>query len=92
MDIAQKDFTILQGSSIRFNGDVMDSDLDINGVYSTKASIATLIADTTSISTRRIVNCGIGFCRLYMRWLIIVLIIFHIFFPTGSQRQDQEES
>ncbi len=60
MDIAQKDFTILQGSSIRFNGDVMDSDLDINGVYSTKASIATLIADTTSISTRRIVNCGIG--------------------------------
>ena len=60
MDIAQKDFTILQGSSIRFNGDVMDSDLDINGVYSTKASIATLIADTTSISTRRVVNCGIG--------------------------------
>ena len=38
----------------------MDSDLDINGVYSTKASIATLIADTTSISARRIVNCGIG--------------------------------
>ncbi|MBR5661955.1 MAG: hypothetical protein IKW99_10455 [Bacteroidales bacterium] len=60
MDIAQKDFSLSQGSSIRFNGDVMDSDLDIDGVYSTKASIATLIADTTSISSRKVVNCGIG--------------------------------
>ena len=60
MDIAKKDFTISQGSSIRFNGDVMDSDLDIEGIYTTKASIATLIADTSSVSTRRVVNCGIG--------------------------------
>ena len=60
MDIAQKDFSLSQGSSIRFNGDVMDSDLDINGIYSTKASIATLIADTTAISSRKVVNCGIG--------------------------------
>ncbi len=60
MNIAQRDFTITGGSSIRFNGDVMDSDLDIDGVYSTKASIATLIADTTSTSNRRMVNCGIG--------------------------------
>lgn len=60
MDIAKRDFTISEGSSIRFNGDVMDSDLDINGVYSTKASVATLIADTTSVSARRQVNCGIG--------------------------------
>ena len=60
LDIANKDFTLSQGSSIRFNGDVMESDLDIKGVYSTKASIATLIADTTSVSARRVVNCGIG--------------------------------
>ena len=60
LDITQKDFTLSQGSSIRFNGDVMDSDLDINGIYSTKASIATLIADTSSVSTRKTVNCGIG--------------------------------
>ena len=60
MDIAQRDFSISQGSSIRFNGDVMDSDLDIDGVYTTKASVATLIADTSSVSTRRTVNCGIG--------------------------------
>ena len=60
MDIAKRDFTISEGSSIRFNGDIMDSDLNINGIYSTKASVATLIADTTSVSARRLVNCGIG--------------------------------
>ncbi|MBQ6254760.1 MAG: translocation/assembly module TamB domain-containing protein [Bacteroidales bacterium] len=60
LDIAQKDFSLSRGSSIRFNGDVMDSDLDIDGVYTTKASVATLIADTSAVSTRRTVNCGIG--------------------------------
>lgn len=60
MDIAKRDFTISEGSTIRFNGDVMDSDLDIKGVYSTKASVATLIADTTAVSARRVVNCGVG--------------------------------
>ena len=60
MDIAKRDFTISEGSSVRFNGDVMDSDLNIKGIYSTKASVATLIADTTSVSARRVVNCGIG--------------------------------
>lgn len=59
MNIAQRDFTLAEGSSIRFNGDIMDSDLDIRGNYATKASIATLIADTSSVSTRRTVNCGI---------------------------------
>lgn len=43
MDIAKRDFTISDGSSIRFNGDVMDSDLDIKGIYSTKASVATCL-------------------------------------------------
>ena len=38
----------------------MDSDLDIDGIYSTKASVATLIADTSAVSARRTVNCGIG--------------------------------
>ena len=60
MDIAQRDFTISNGSSIRFNGDVMESDLDIEGMYTTKASVATLIADTSSVAARRTVNCTIG--------------------------------
>ena len=60
MDIAKRDFTLSNGSSVRFNGDVMDSDLDIDGIYSTKASVSTLIADTSAVSARRTVNCGIG--------------------------------
>ena len=60
MDIAQRDFTLSRGSSVRFNGDIMDSDLDIDGVYTTKASVATLIADTSAVAARRTVNCGIG--------------------------------
>ena len=60
MDIAKRDFNLSNGSSVRFNGDIMDSDLDIDGIYSTKASVATLIADTSAVSARRTVNCGIG--------------------------------
>ena len=59
LGIAQKDFAIQDGSTVRFSGDVMDSDLDINAVYRTKASIGTLIADTTS-TARRTVECGIS--------------------------------
>ncbi len=60
MDIAKRDFSIIDGSSIRFNGDIMDSDLNIDGRYSVKASVATLIADTTSVASRRTVNCDIA--------------------------------
>lgn len=59
LGIAQKDFAIQDGSTVRFSGDIMDSDLDINAVYRTKASIGTLIADTTS-TARRTVECGIS--------------------------------
>ena len=58
--LAYKDFTIADGSSIKFNGDIMDSDLNINASYRTKTSLATLIADTSSVSTRRTVDCGIN--------------------------------
>lgn len=54
-----RDFTIQDGSSIKFNGDIMDSDLDIEAIYRTKAAIGTLISDTTSVSTRRAVECKI---------------------------------
>ncbi|MCQ2130538.1 MAG: translocation/assembly module TamB [Bacteroidales bacterium] len=59
MGIAQRDFSIQDGSSVKFNGDIMDSDLDIDAMYITKASLSNLIADTTSVSTRRNVECGI---------------------------------
>ena len=57
--LAYRDFTISDGSSIKFNGDIMESDLDIDAIYRTKTSLATLIADTSSVSTRRTVDCGI---------------------------------
>ena len=60
LNIARRDFNIQDGSSIKFNGDIMDSDLNINALYRTKASIGPLIADTTSVSSRRTVDCGIG--------------------------------
>ena len=59
LGLASRDFQIKEGSSIRFNGDIMESSLNIDALYKTKASLSTLIADTTSVSTRRTVECGI---------------------------------
>ena len=58
--IIGKDLSIADGSSVKFCGDVMDSQLDINAVYSLKTSIAPLTTDTTSVSTRRLVNCTLS--------------------------------
>ena len=58
-NIAARDFEIQDGSSIRFNGDIMESTLDIDAIYKTKTSLSTLISDTTSVSNRRTVECGI---------------------------------
>ena len=60
LGLASRDFQIKEGSSIRFNGDIMESNLNIDAIYKTKASLSTLIADTTSVSTRRTVECGIS--------------------------------
>ncbi len=59
LGIVSRNFTINEGSSIKFNGDIMDSSLDINASYRTKTSLATLIADTTSVNNRRIVDCDV---------------------------------
>ena len=45
---------------MRFNGDLLESTLDINAIYKTKASLTTLIADSTSVANRRNVECGIS--------------------------------
>lgn len=60
LGFASRDFTIQDGSSVKFNGDIMESTLDIDALYTTKASLSTLIADTTSVSNRRTVECGIS--------------------------------
>ncbi len=54
-----KDFNIQDGSSLTFAGDAMDTELNITAVHSLKTSLGVLISDTTSVATRRLVNCGI---------------------------------
>ena len=58
--IVNKNFNINSGSSIKFGGDILDSELDIDASYTLRTSINGLLADTTSVATRRMVNCGIG--------------------------------
>lgn len=60
LGMVNRDFSIQDGSSITFNGDILESDLNIDAMYSTKVSLSTLIADTTSVTTRRTVDCGIN--------------------------------
>lgn len=58
--LISKNFTIDNGSSIKFGGDIKDTQLDVSTTYTLKTSLSTLIADSTSISNRRTVNCGIN--------------------------------
>ena len=59
MGVVGRDFEIQDGSSVTFNGDIMESTLNINALYKTKTSLSALLADTTSIANRRTVECGI---------------------------------
>ena len=59
LGFVNRDFQIQEGSSVTFNGDLMESSLDINALYKTKVSLSTLISDTTSVANRRTVECGI---------------------------------
>jgi hypothetical protein len=60
LGLANRDFKINDGSAIRFRGDLMESELDIKATYRTKASLSTLISDTTSVANKRFVDCGIS--------------------------------
>ena len=60
MGLVSRDFLIQEGSAIRFGGDILNSTLDIDAVYRTKASLSALISDTTSVANRRVVDCGIS--------------------------------
>ena len=60
LGLASRDFGIMDGSAIRFRGDVWDTDLDIKANYRTKASLSNLLSDTTSVANKRVVDCGIA--------------------------------
>lgn len=58
--IFKRDFEILQGGNLNFNGDILKTNLNLTAVYNTKAAVNTLIADTSSVSNRRNVECSIA--------------------------------
>lgn len=61
LGLVTRDFTLDNGSTIHFTGDIMQSELNMAASYKTKASISPLLADgsSSSSSLRRPVNCGI---------------------------------
>ena len=58
--IVSRDFSIQQGSALKFGGDVMNTSMDITATHNVKTTLSTLLADTTAVSSRRNVICGIG--------------------------------
>jgi len=54
-----KDFSIQNGSTIKLGSDLKSASININAIYSLKASLATLLSDTKADS-RRNVECGIN--------------------------------
>lgn len=59
--IMTKDFKVQNGSSIKFAGDLMDTELDINVLHSLQTSLTTIIpSNSTGVGTRRLVECGIA--------------------------------
>lgn len=58
--LINKNFDIEEGSSLRFSGDVMNTDLNITASNTVKAPIGTLISDTTSVSSRRDIICRLS--------------------------------
>lgn len=58
--ILEKDFEIQNDSYLRFGGELMDSQLDIDAIHPVRTSLNTLLADSTVVSTRRLVECGLN--------------------------------
>lgn len=59
LGLVNREFSINNGSSINFSGDILASTLNIDAVYNTKVSLAALLSDDKSVSNRRNVECGI---------------------------------
>jgi len=57
--IVSKRFQIIPGGTISFNGDIENTQLNLTASYKTKASLNTLLADTTMVGHRRDVDCQI---------------------------------
>jgi len=58
--VVSKEFDIKSGSSLQFNGPVRESTMDVHAIHNVKTSLSTLVADSTAVSSRRNVECGIN--------------------------------
>ena len=56
--ILNKGFSIQRGSSVKFGGDLMNTELDLNATYTLRTSIEPLIGSESA--SRRTVTCGIN--------------------------------
>ena len=57
--VLSKDFSVQEGSSIKFGGDLLDTELDVQALYKLKASLDPLLTDKSSEGLKRNVECGI---------------------------------
>ena len=57
--VFSKDFDIEDGSSVKFNGDLMNTEFNITAKNTVRTSLTPLLADTTAVATIRDVICGI---------------------------------
>ena len=58
-NLLDRELTIKSGGSIKFNGAIPDSELDVTTIYNVRTSLGTLVADTKSVSTRRNVEASL---------------------------------
>lgn len=58
--IITKAFSIQEGSSIKFGGDILNTELDINAIYRLRTSLSALVTDAQTAGARRLVECEIS--------------------------------
>lgn len=60
--LISKNFNFESGSSIKFGGNLFDTELDLNATYSLRTNINPLLSsvEDASVATRRLVNCDIN--------------------------------
>lgn len=57
VNLLDKEFTVKDGSSVSFGGNILDTGLDVTAVHTVKTSLSNLLSDSTVVGTRRPVDC-----------------------------------
>ncbi|MEI6277040.1 MAG: translocation/assembly module TamB domain-containing protein [Prolixibacteraceae bacterium] len=87
-NVIGKKFKLEEGGTITWNGDPYEAIVDLNAVYTTKASIKNLLGDTykNDNTTRLPVECKINLSHK----LLNPVLKFDILFPTADERTRDE--